>query len=343
MNYSLIAKEMGVKPFTVFEFRSLAGEIPMHKRTNRTKEYIDGGICVETKSCVCNFSDEIDPSRHYICPYCLAPLQVVQYKSRTDYGFRHYPGHQCTEDYVTRSGDMRSRPGTKTKHSYKSINIKTLSEEQYRGILRSFKSLKMRANVSRRLEYTKANTLFTTKYNEDFLVPNFCTCPECDNANVYIKLKTGPVTKATCNNISGHKSLGPVEFIPVNTRGISVRTAQTKSLEELNEDKLLFVIKEGYDRPQEPKHYYIVDELAPPVEKEKQEEFPLMSTIPSVDLVTEHYDNNYKLSYDYIELGGAIGLSKINWDIPDSYKLLSQLYKEREIYLKEIKNEQMER
>lgn len=343
MNYSLIAKEMGVKPFTVFEFRSLAGEIPMHKRTNKTKEYIDGGICVETKSCVCNFSDEIDPSRHYICPYCLAPLQVVQYKSRTDYGFRHYPGHQCTEDYVTRSGDMRSRPGTETKHSYKSINIETLSEEQYRGILRSFKSLKMRANVSRRLEYTKANTLFTTKYNEDFLVPNFCTCPECDNANVCIKLKTGPVTKATCNNISGHKSLGPVEFIPVNTRGISVRAAQTKSLEELNEDKLLFVIKKGYDRPQEPKHYYIVDELAPPVEKEKQEEFPLMSTIPSVDLVTEYYDNNYKLSYDYIELGGAIGLSKINWDIPDSYKLLSQLYKEREIYLKEIKNEQMER
>lgn len=343
MNYSLIAKEMGVKPFTVFEFRSLAGEIPMHKRTNKTKEYIDGGICVETKSCVCNFSDEIDPSRHYICPYCLAPLQVVQYKSRTDYGFRHYPGHQCTEDYVTRSGDMRSRPGTETKHSYKSINIETLSEEQYRGILRSFKSLKMHANVSRRLEYTKANTLFTTKYNEDFLVPNFCTCPECDNANVCIKLKTGPVTKATCNNISGHKSLGPVEFIPVNTRGISVRAAQTKSLEELNEDKLLFVIKKGYDRPQEPKHYYIVDELAPPVEKEKQEEFPLMSTIPSVDLVTEYYDNNYKLSYDYIELGGAIGLSKIDWDIPDSYKLLSQLYKEREIYLKEIKNEQMER
>lgn len=343
MNYSLIAQEMGVKPFTVFEFRSLAGEIPMHKRTNKTKEYIDGGICVETKSCVCNFSDEIDPSRHYICPYCLEPLQVVQYKSRTDYGFRHYPGHQCTEDYVTRSGDMRSRPGTETKHSYKSINIETLSEEQYRGILRSFKSLKMRANVSRRLEYTKANTLFTTKYNEDLLVPNFCTCPECDNANVCIKLKTGPVTKATCNNISGHKSLGPVEFIPVNTRGISVRAAQTKSLEELNEDKLLFVIKKGYDRPQEPKHYYIVDELAPPVEKEKQEEFPLMSTIPSVDLVTEYYDNNYKLSYDYIELGGAIGLSKINWDSPDSYKLLSQLYKEREIYLKEIKNEQMER
>ena len=343
MDYLKIIKELGAKPLTVPEFKLLAGEIPMHKRTSLLANYIDGGICAETKECLHNFSDAIDITKHYICPYCLTPLQVVQYKGRKDYGFRHYPGHVCPEDYKNRSGDTRVRPSMLRQHEYKAIDKEAITEELYRSILKQLKYLRKNASILRRIKYAKQNSLFTYKYGDEMLVPNFCTCPECDNANIYIKLKTGPVTKAICTNNLGHKDLKPLEFIPVNTRGISVKAAQTKSLEELNENKMLFTIKEGYDRPMEPKHYYIVDELAPPLDKYKQEEFPLMSTIPSVDLVTEHFRDNYKLSYDYIELGGAIGLSRINWNISDSYKLLSQLYKEREEYLKGVRNEKVDK
>lgn len=341
MDFQTMVKISGAKPLTVAEFRTLAGEIPLHKRISLTAKYIDGGICVETGECIHNFSDAIDPTNQYICPYCLLPLQVVQYKGRTDYGFRHYPGHECSEDYKNRTGDMRKRPGSKRQFNFKSLKSSGFDTEAYQRALRNLQKLKANVNISERMSYAKTPTLFTYKYGADMLMPNFCACPECDNTNVYIKFKTGPVTSAVCNNISSHKTLSPVKFIPVNTRGISVRAAQTKSLEELNEDKMLFVIKEGYDREGEPKHYYLVDELAPPIPKYMQSEFPLMSTIPSVDIATLFTSDRYQLAYDYAKLGGAIGLSRINWDIPDSYKLLSTLYKERELYLKELKHEKM--
>jgi hypothetical protein len=265
----------------------------------------------------------------------------VQYKGRTDYGFRHYPGHECSEDYKNRTGDMRKRTGSKKSFNYKTLKASNFDTEIYQRALRNLQNLKVNVSINERLSYAKTPKAFTYKYGDTIMMPNFCTCPECDNANVYIKLKTGTVTKATCNNISGLKSFEPKVFTPVNTRGISVREAQTKTLEELNEDNMLFVIKEGYDRKGEPKHYYLVDELAPPIPKYMQEEFPLMSTIPSIDIVTLYSDDRYILAYDYTRIGGAVGLSRINWTIPDSYKLLSQLYKERELYLKEIKNEKM--
>lgn len=341
MNFQDMIKMSGAKPLTVTEFRTLAGEIPLYKRISLTAKYIDGGICLETGDCIHNFSDAIEPTNHYICPYCLLPLQVVQYKGRTDYGFRHYPGHECSEDYKNRTGDMRKRTGSKKTFNFKTLKSSGFDTELYQRALRNLQNLKVNVNISERISYANTPTLFTYKYGDEMLMPNFCTCPECDNANVHIKFKTGPVTKAVCNNISGHKSLSPKEFIPVNTRGISVRTAQTKSLEELNEDKMLFVIKEGYNKSKESKHYYLVDELAPHIPKYKQDEFPMMSTVPSVDLVTLFSDDRYQVAYDYIKLGGAIGLSRINWDIPDSYKLLSTLYKERELYLKETENEKM--